>query len=432
MSRRTNRFGLSGRAAALAAIGLTLGGLATAAEPIAVTTVDELLAALVDENAGKRIVLAAGDYAVPGPLFVPDGVSLEGAGIMTGQKLPGGFAPGSESRIKAQTAFAGDVLTLGDGVQLARLAVEHAAGASGSPVAVRSREPGDSLSVSIEECEIINPNPSGVTPGGPIGEGVLLITLNPNLGNDPPAHDGTAIDLRMHRSIVHSPRGAAVFAINFSSMSLISATLRDNIIGPLRLSAGVSRTDAVSDSTIDVQSHGNVYRGDPGPDSLQTGWQIYGGSGVPIMLPGEETRNNAVRLTSNGDRIEGFRRAILAAAGVRLNPLPAPAFDNRVDLRLHQLNLATPDDGTGTDLSLHGAYTTTGVTVGTGNVLRVQMSGATGSGYRSNLYADATGPDTPDSGNALVIIGNATAFGNSNTDVLPLPAAQFFNSSKGN
>jgi hypothetical protein len=427
MSRQKDWFAGWGGRAVLVTLGLGVGAPCRAAEPIAVSTVDELVAALVEENAGRHIVLAAGTYAVAGPLFVPDGVTLEGSGVMSGSKLPEGFAPGTETRISASFPFSGDVLTAGDGVRLAQLVVEHAAGALGSAIAVKSRDAGDSLSVTIDECEIVNPNPSGVSPGGPIGEGVLLVTLNPNFGLDPPPHNGSSIDLRMNRSIIHSRQGAAVFALNFSSSSTISATLSDNIIeGQLRVGGGVSRPDAVSDSSTVINSLQNVYRGDQQPGSLQTAWQIYGGSGVPIGLAGEETRRNSIQFSSQGDSIEGFRRAILAAAGVRLNTMPAPAFDNTVDLRLRQVSIATPNDAASTDLSLQGAYSTTGLPAGTGNVLRVQLSGATGSGYRNNVYAHATGPDTPDSGNALVILGSATAFGQANSDLLPTPATQFF------
>jgi hypothetical protein len=433
MGKQTIRIAMLGALIALTAVSLTLEAAPPASKvkpPIVVTNADQLQAALVVENANRRIILAPGNYPVTGPLFVPDGATLQGAGVMSGGAMPAGFKPGTASRITPLVPFDRDLLTLGDGVRLSGLLVEHAQGAAGNAVAVRSREAGDYLSVSIVGCEIINPNPLGITPGGPIGEAVLLITLNPNLGMDPPPHDGTQIDLHMDRSIISAVTGGgALFAINFSSNSLISAALAGNVVGgSVRLTGGVSRPDAVSGSTIVVQSQNNLYRDESQQESLPA-WQLYGGSSVPIPLPAAETRGNSLHFSSRDDRIEGFHLAVLGAAGVRMNPLPGPASDNRLDLKLQSLSIVTPDDGASTDLSLQGALSQSELLVGDNNVARVLIRQSTGSGYRNNVYADVSGPLVPENqgvGNALVIVGNATAFGYSNSGVLPGPDAKFF------
>src|SRR5688572_27065269 len=49
---------------------------------IVVSSAAELVAALVPENAGRRIRVRFGTYDVSQPLLVPDGATLEGEGVM--------------------------------------------------------------------------------------------------------------------------------------------------------------------------------------------------------------------------------------------------------------------------------------------------------------------------------------------------------------
>jgi hypothetical protein len=48
--------------------------------PLLVSTAAQLMAALQPANAGRRIELAAGEYAVDRPLLVPDGATLVSLG----------------------------------------------------------------------------------------------------------------------------------------------------------------------------------------------------------------------------------------------------------------------------------------------------------------------------------------------------------------
>src|SRR3954447_15367549 len=60
---------------------------------IDVTSAAELVAALVPENAGRRILLHAGSYDIDQTLVVPDGATLEGEGVMQldDERLPTGL-----------------------------------------------------------------------------------------------------------------------------------------------------------------------------------------------------------------------------------------------------------------------------------------------------------------------------------------------------
>lgn len=397
--------------------------------PIVVRNTAELEAALVEQNAGRVILVRRGQYPVTGPLLVPDGVRLLGAGLMRGTSQPGGFKPDTVTRIYAATPFSGNLLTLGDDVTLQGLVIEHAVGAVGNAVNVASRAPGDLQAVTIVACEIVNPNPSGIGPGGPTGEGIALVTSNPNLGAEPPPHEGAQIDLTLRRSIVRAEAGgAALFAINFAARGLITISLTHNLIaGNFRLVGAVSRPDPVSNAAMVVSSTGNVYSGRNLGVQLP-GWQIYAGSTVPAPLPAAETRGNTVHFTSRNDRLEGFQLAVLAAGGVRSNALPGPAVDNRLDLKLQQLTISTPDDGISTDFSLHGALSLVDSAPGEGNELTVLARGVQGSGYRNNVYSSTTVQGLPnaDAANALSVVGTPEWFEAVNQDVLPAPEAAFF------
>src|SRR5258706_6780534 len=81
---------------------------------IIVSNSTELIAALAPENAGRRIHVRAGDYSVTQPLTVPDGVTLEGEGVMLfdGAGLPAGFANGTRTTLTVTANTPGNVLTL--------------------------------------------------------------------------------------------------------------------------------------------------------------------------------------------------------------------------------------------------------------------------------------------------------------------------------
>ena len=76
----------------------------------------------------------------------------------------------------------------------------------------------------------------------------------------------------------------------------------------------------------------------------------------------------------------------------------------------------------------------TGVSLipGDGNTLRAVMRGVTGSGSRSNVYADVLGSSGPvpaafrGTGNRLEIVGSAQAFEHTNQAIDPAPGSEFF------
>ncbi len=398
-------------------------------DPLYLASVAELKAALVDANAGRRLVLQSGVYAIDIPLVVPNGVSLEGEGIMMSDGLPTGFEPGTETTIVAANPFPGDLLTLGDGAQLKGLQVEQPFVVPGNVVSVKSRAPGDTVSASIIDCELISDNINGVGPDGPIGGGVLVFTRNPNPAGDPPPHNGSDLALRMDNSIVQVTPGAnAVFGINFSSLSSVTISLaRNRLNGTLNVVGGVSRFDQVTGSATMIYSDRNLYTGSP----TAAGMQIQGGAAPPVPVPAPGANDNYVYVSSNNDRIEGFGWSILAAAARRFNATTGPSSRNTVDLRIRGLSLDSQGAGAA-DFSLFGAQSSGQYSPGDDNTLRVLIRDTTGSGPTNNRYGetvDGIGDPLPGnlgSGNRLELTGNQRAFGQANTDIIPLPPAKFF------
>jgi hypothetical protein len=405
---------------------------AAPATTILVTAPAELEAALSPSNAGALILVSAGDYDLSQALTVPDGATLLGEGVMSFDEsgLPTGFEPSGRTRLRATAAVAGDVLTLGDGSTLQGLVIEDIVGrpAAGNPVAVVSRAAGDFISARIEECEIINPNPAIVLPGGQgsAGRGLAVITQNPNLGLEPPPHEGALLRVRMTKSIVRSPAaGFGVFAINFASRAQIQLDLERNVIGGgLNASGGVARPDAVTGAGMIIQSNRNLYRSDsPVPTAI--GWTLFGGADAPI--PGfvsEASTLNSLQIHSNNDRIEGFATGIAAAGARRIGALSGPIYTNRAELNLHGTLLQT----TTADWRLNGAVSLVNVSTGDDNTLHVVVHQATGSGARVNRYAHSSIPPagSPGTGNRLEIVGNANAFDQTNENFIPPPPAEFF------
>jgi hypothetical protein len=410
-----------------ALLALTMAGTAVAlrAETIIVTTTAELEAALTPSNAGAQILVTAGEYDLGQALTVPDGAALVGEGEMQFDEsgLPTGFAPSGRTLFRSTLSLVGDVLTLGDGAKLRGLVIEDAVGRQGNPVVVSSRTAGDFVSAELVECEIINPNPSVIVPGGSIGRALKVITLNPNLDLDPPPHEGAVVEMRMRRSIIRSTgAGIGVFAINFASHAEISLDLQGNVIGGgLNLSGGVSLPDAVTGASLSIQSRRNLYRSDsvvPTP----TGWSLIGGTTAPIPgLVSEASTFNSLEMDSKDDTIDGFSTGILAMGGVRTGPLPEPSSSNRVDMNLHGLSVQT----TTADLVLFGARSfVPGVSPGDGNTVYLLVRQSTGSGPRANVYSDSS----MDLGvnNRLEIVGGQNAFVRTNDGFDPIPPAEFF------
>jgi len=396
---------------------------------IVVTTTAELEAAMVPENAGKKIQVKAGVYDLNNALTVPERATVVGDGVMTFDDagLPAGFKPNGRTLLRSTAALAGDILTLGDGSRLSGLAIEDSLGRTGNPVVVVSRSAGDVISAKIEECEIINPNPTGIAPPGPTGRALVVMSRNPNLGQDPPPHDNAALSLRLIDSIVRSSGGGwGVFAINFASDSEISLVLRNDVIGGgLGAAGGVSRPDAVSGSRVDIESRHCLYRSDTAsPTPL--GWNLVGGTTAPLPgLVSQASTDNSLRMHSRDDRIEGFDTAIAALGAQRVVPLPEPSSGNETELKLRGARLQSVTS----DLTLYGAASyVDGVSPGDDNVLRVKIRQSTGSGPRANAYFDSWSPTTGalGEGNEFRMVGSLPAFQNSNSDFDPAPPAEFF------
>jgi hypothetical protein len=412
--------------------------------PLLVRTSGQLVEALTPGNAGRRIRVARGEYRIDRPLQVPDGVTLEGEGVMSfdADGLPAGFEPGTETVLRVTDGFHGQVLTLGHRSELRGLRVLDLASPPSQPpqrqgnvVYVASRAPGDVIAALVVECELVNPNLVGFSDAGPHGHGVVALTLNPNLGAPPAAHEGARVSVRVQRSVVRTHTGAVVFANNFAARGDVTVALEGNRFeGYLTVGAGVSRPDAVIGSVTRIESRGNLYLRS-GRDRY--GWLLLGGSTSPHFLeagiPG--AARTTLRVESKDDRIEGFRQGIQAAAARRIGGQSSLLADNRVELRLHGTRIRSDGEGAA-DLVLQGAMSEIEQAEGPGefpagnrNVLRVVMEDVSGSGERRNVYADVVGPTRPENqgvGNRLEVTGDPTSCGRSNGGINPLPEAQFF------
>jgi len=389
---------------------------AHALPPIVVSSASELQAALLPANAGRTIVVRAGDYEVSQPLVVPEGATLTGEGVMNlGEAgLPVGFRDGTRTMLRAAATLVGDILTLGHGTRLSRLAIEDQPGRSGNLLVVSSRRAGDVVSASIEECELVNHNAPGSGFNGPTGRGLLVITRNPRQLSLPAPHEGSSIAVLMRFSIARSPAGGTgVFAINFAPHAQVSVDLERNVIGGgLDAHGGVSRPVSVVGSATRIGSRGNLYRTDSG--NADVGWFLGGGSGPPIPLAVGSASSNLLAIDSTEDRIEGFHYGINAAAATRWfrPPIAGTSDENRATLSLRGTRIASSI----ADLVLFGAIAPSQtVTPGDGNVLHVELRGVAGSGASGNMYAHVVGPagvlSPPLSGygNRVEIEGNAVS-----------------------
>jgi hypothetical protein len=412
--------------------------------PLLVSNAAQLVAALQPANAGRRIELAAGEYAIDRPLLVPDGATLVGSGRMRldDSGLPAGFEDGTATTIYVAVGFEGNVLTLGHGSALQGLRIVDLANTEALPnrrrgnvVFVGSRAPADTVTASVVACELANPNAVGFSDVGPHGHGVVALTLNPSLGAPPVAHEGALVSVRVQGSIVRTSTGAAIFANNFAARGNVRLRLDGNRFeGFLTVGAGVSRPDAVTDAVTSVESRRNLYQR---AAQQRVGWLLLGGSTSPHFLeagiPGAS--RTTLRVDSVDDRIEGFRHGIEAAAARRIGAQSSMLSDNRLELRLQGLRIATVGDGAA-DAVLSGAlseaerWTTPGeFPAGDRNVLQVEMTGVQGSGPRRNVFGAVLGPAQPSNfgtGNQVMFVGSAAEFRRGNPGVDPGPGAETF------
>jgi hypothetical protein len=188
----------------------------------------------------------------------------------------------------------------------------------------------------------------------------------------------------MQASVVRAPnRGASIMALNFASRGRITALLTGNVLGGVMdLAAGVSIPDAVSNSSITIESSNNLYRSD---SQLPTtwGWLLNAGTDAPapLQVPAGATRANQLNIGSSHDRIEGYSIGISARAGRRNSPVAGTISDNILVINATDLKLAS----TTSDLVLYGDFSfVAGMPAGNDNELQIFLQGAKGSGVREN------------------------------------------------
>jgi hypothetical protein len=136
-------------------------------------------------------------------------------------------------------------------------------------------------------------------------------------------------------------------------------------------------------------------------------------------------QDNELRLSSIGDRIEGFRVGLSATGGQRTSALSQPISSNSVQVQAVGIKLGTLVG----DIALYGARTLVdGAATGDGNVVRFNMRQAEGSGARDNAYAHSASPSMTNlgSGNRVEVAGDPTAFAHTNVNIVPAPSAAFF------
>ena len=415
---------------------------------IDVGTVAGLREALASAPPGTTVRLAPGEYELTAPLVVPDRVEVTGSGqiVLGVGGRPTGWQEAGVSALRVRGRWSGNAVELGDGSALRSLrivdegAAESGAGVPGQApnlVVVSSRHPGDRIEASILECEISTQQPFGIGgEPGPQARAVAGGTRHPGAGDSPDA--GAAVSLTIERSIIRAPRSNALFVINFAPRGQARLDVRDSrLVGVLSAAGGASIADQVTHAVTTIRSRNNEYVRAGGFDRF--GWHLFGGSGAPHPRPGAATPpgadDNRLRMESDGDRIEGYRTGILAAAGRRIGTLSGPSSGNRVDLDLRGLSIRTEGEEAA-DLRWYGALSEPPLgggerlPPGDGNVMTVSMTGAVGSGLRANDFADLNGPDGPDqgggAGNRLVVEGSPEAFLRENRRLEPAPGAAFF------
>ena len=399
------------------------------AGPIVVTTTAELYAALVEANAGRTVLVRAGTYFVDHRLAVPDGMQLEGEGVMLGDPLPTGFKSGTATRIRAHPGFPGDLLTLGDGASLRRLIVEDSPNREGNAVAVRSRAPGDSVSASIVDCEIVAPKGLAGDPDGPSRRRHRRDYRQPRL-----RRPAGSVCRRRGRRAGHPhdrpSRGAR----------LLRHELRDAGPGPSRAQPESHRRHARGDRRHLTPGRGRPSRGVDrlGGEPLRSDhrprdrlaarrWKL---SAVPARDPNtpSNTSSNTVRIASNGDRIEA-KLGIFAVAGRRQTAVAGLSSDNLADLTLRGLTIRTSGHGAA-DLVLHAAEAAAGSRRET-TTCCVSTCATRRAAAHASTSTRTSSPEAQASGTGSSSARTPALFAASNTGIEPAPPAQFFDAISG-
>jgi len=426
-----------------AAIVLVVCGPCAGAAQRTVSTTAELETTIAASKPGDVVRLLPGEYVLNRSLQVPDGVSLTGDGRMAvdSSGFPSGMDPASAPTIRAADSLAADLVQLGNRTSLRGLRVvvpdklvEGQRVPSGNAVALVSRRPADRVAAEIRNTEIVTGSPYGANADGPNGRGIMLATRNPVAE---PSHVGAQLRLKVDYCLVRAPYGNALFANNFAAEGVVILDVRRSAVeGMTNVSGGTGRPDPVNGArTIFRSKDTRYYRN--GDDLDRYGWQIYAGTGIPNPSVGTTASGPVhveTRVDSSGDRIEGFRVAVMAAGHRRVADFSTAGADNRLELRMHDTIIQSTGDGA-VDLSLHGAISESAprgslvLSPGERNVVRAELVRVHGSGPRANVYSNRTLPGSTtdgDDGNRVAITGSARAFAKSNPSLLPPPPTAAF------
>lgn len=427
---------------------LTAHGTEALETPVDVVQVDStaaLLAAVANDDTPRHIHLVRGIYAIDRPLQIPDDTTLSGEGVMrlddAGVAL--GFEPGSETVLEVTGGFTGDVLTLGNHAHIRGLLVRdleddpaQPTRRAGNVVSVASRTPDDAIEASIVECVIHNPNAFGFSEEGPTGHAIVVLSRNPGRDRASPPHERATLSLRLVRSVVHAtPRGGAVFAINFAPGATIEMALSfSRFEGVLMATAGVSRPDPVTGARLAIASEHNRY-GWRSPIPSTRGWVLYGGSSAPHYPSPASTGAsfNVLQVRSVGDSIEGTSTGILAAAARRILAASEPLSDNQLTIDVEGLTVRTAGVAAA-DLVLYATLPEPDPDVGQAfpvgqrNTVRVRIEGSTGSGPRANVFATDSGAPPADraTSNRIEFVGDLATFSRRNAGFVPSPGPELF------
>jgi len=434
-------------AAAILSLVAALSACVACAGEIDVGTVADLRHALASARPGTTIRLAPGDYELAGPLPVPDHVVVEGSGqiVLGDSGRPTGWQEIQTSTLRIHGPWSGNAVELGHGSGLRRLRIVDDGPAGGAAVAqgeapnlvvVSSRRPGDRVDASIVECEISTQQPFGIGgEPGPLARAVAVWTRHPAAVVSPGA--GASVSLTIERSIIRAPRSNSLFAINFAPRGQAELNIRDSRLeGVMSAGGGTSLQDHVTHGSTIIRSRNSEYVRVGGFDRF--GWHLFGGSGIPHPKPGRApppgADDNRLTMQSEGDRIEGYRTGIYAAAGRRVGALSGPSSGNRLELETRNLLIVTPDEQAA-DVQWFGALAEPDrgsderLPPGEGNLMTVRMTGTVGSGPRANRYEDVSGwpPGPPEApGNRLRILGARGDFERQNPGLSPVPGEEFF------
>src|SRR5262245_9909709 len=194
------------------------GAFSNSKNSIVVDTTEELIAAMVPENAGRTILIKSGIYHPNQPLTVPPMARVEGEGMMEfdSEGLPSGFAPGTETEIDpvSDPSYPGQwILKLSDGASIRGLKITNNVILTNT---IRIKAQGEETTrASVLECEIhgpggpefyppdFPPGPTAVPVGRPlyIHTGILPVPLT-NPDGDP------VVDVSISRSFVDAHGGS--------------------------------------------------------------------------------------------------------------------------------------------------------------------------------------------------------------------------------